>query len=227
MTPVFFDEIGEWSQIKLEIIEKFATAYSRIFGAEKQHRFQHEYVDAFAGPGLHISKATGQIVAGSPLRALDVNPPFKAYHFIDLDGDKAALLERLVQERGAAARVYRGDCNDILLTQILPTLRYENYKRALCLLDPYLSGFRLVEPSTELAGAYPIVLWSRLFFRDRPAHARSAPGQLWFSSAGSARAILSWGEAAKRAQPAKRRKGGKAPLRGPTARPGSCASPPG
>jgi three-Cys-motif partner protein len=137
VTPVVFDEIGEWSQIKLEIIEKFAAAYSRIFGAERQRRFHHEYIDAFAGAGLHISKSTGQVVAGSPLRALDVVPPFKAYHFIDLDGDKAALLERLVRERGAMAQVYRGDCNEILLVRIFPTLRYEDYKRALCLLDPY------------------------------------------------------------------------------------------
>jgi three-Cys-motif partner protein len=135
--PVVFDEIGEWSQIKLEIIEKFAAAYSRIFGAERQQRFQHEYVDAFAGSGLHISRATGQLVAGSPLRALEVAPPFKAYHFIDLDGDKVALLERLVRERGATAQIYRGDCNEILLDRIFPTLRYEDYKRALCLLDPY------------------------------------------------------------------------------------------
>lgn len=137
MTPVAFDEIGEWSQIKLEIIEKFAAAYSMIFGAERQQRFQHEYVDAFAGAGLHISRATGQLVAGSPLRALEVVPPFKAYHFIDLDGDRVALLERLVRERGAAAHIYRGDCNEILLGRIFPTLRYEDYKRALCLLDPY------------------------------------------------------------------------------------------
>ncbi len=66
-----------------------------------------------------------------------MNPPFKSYHFIDLDGDKVAMLERLVRERGAPARLYRGDCNDILLTQIFPTLRYDDYKRALCLLDPY------------------------------------------------------------------------------------------
>jgi three-Cys-motif partner protein len=33
--------------------------------------------------------------------------------------------------------VYPGDCNEILLTQIFPLVRYEDRRRALCLLDPY------------------------------------------------------------------------------------------
>lgn len=137
MTALTFDQIGAWTEIKLEIIKKFASAYSTIFHAHKQQRFYHEYVDACAGPGLHISKATGVLVAGSPLQALEVIPPFKEYHFIDLDGDKVAALRRLVKDRPATAHVYHGDCNDILLTQVFPQLRYEDYRRALCLLDPY------------------------------------------------------------------------------------------
>lgn len=137
MAPLTFDQIGAWSEIKLEIIRKFAAAYSTIFGAARQQRFYHEYVDACAGVGLHISKATGALVAGSPLQALEVVPPFREYHFIDLDGDKIAALRRLVKDRPVTAHVYHGDCNDILLTQIFPRLRYEDYRRALCLLDPY------------------------------------------------------------------------------------------
>jgi three-Cys-motif partner protein len=33
--------------------------------------------------------------------------------------------------------LYQGDCNDVLLKEIFPTIRYENYRRGLCLLDPY------------------------------------------------------------------------------------------
>jgi three-Cys-motif partner protein len=33
--------------------------------------------------------------------------------------------------------VYQGDCNPILLDKVLPAIRYDEFKRALCLLDPY------------------------------------------------------------------------------------------
>jgi len=36
------------------------------------------YIDAFAGPGVHLSRASGEWVLGSPLkRAIRPNPPFK------------------------------------------------------------------------------------------------------------------------------------------------------
>ena len=33
--------------------------------------------------------------------------------------------------------VYEGDCNVVLLREVFPRTRYEAYRRALCLLDPY------------------------------------------------------------------------------------------
>ena len=33
--------------------------------------------------------------------------------------------------------VYEGDCNTVLLDDVLPKVRYEDYRRALCILDPY------------------------------------------------------------------------------------------
>jgi three-Cys-motif partner protein len=132
------DIIGAWSEIKLEIVRKFAQAYSSIFNSPKQrHRFHHVYVDAFAGSGVHLSKTRGDLVAGSPMQALQIQPPFREYHFIDLDGHKVAALHDLVRNRPVEAHIHHGDCNEILLTKIFPTVRYADYRRALCLLDPY------------------------------------------------------------------------------------------
>lgn len=133
-----YDEIGFWSEIKLDIIKKYADAYSKIMSSPSQQRFQlkHVYIDAFAGAGKHISKKTGEMVAGSPLNALYVEPPFKEYHFIDLDEAKVGELEKMAKER-SNVRVYHGDCNKILLEKVIPTVKYEDYKRGLCLLDPY------------------------------------------------------------------------------------------
>lgn len=61
------DEIGYWSEIKLDIIRDYAKAYSIIFSVEKQSNFYHVYIDAFAGAGVHLSKTTGQEVEGSPV----------------------------------------------------------------------------------------------------------------------------------------------------------------
>jgi three-Cys-motif partner protein len=128
-----FDEIGYWSEIKLEIVRDYASAYSRILNANK---LPHIYVDAFAGAGQHISRGTGEFVQGSPLNALNIQPPFREYHFIDLNAAKVEHLQNLVGDR-RDVHIYEGDCNDVLIQNIFPTLKYESYRRALCLLDPY------------------------------------------------------------------------------------------
>jgi three-Cys-motif partner protein len=130
-----YDEIGYWSEIKLDIISKYASAYSTIM--KKQRSIQaYLYIDAFAGAGVHIKKETREFVTGSPLNALVISPAFSEYHFIDLDGDKVDKLRLVVGDRGDVS-FHEGDCNRILLVDVFPKCRYEDYRRALCLLDPY------------------------------------------------------------------------------------------
>src|SRR5262249_12536372 len=111
-----FDEIGYWSEVKLDIIREYAKAYSTILAA--QPRLSHIYIDAFAGAGVHVSKASGGEVAGSPLIAVNTEPPFREYHLIDLDGSKVQHLRSLLGAR-ADIRIYQGDCNRIMLDQVL------------------------------------------------------------------------------------------------------------
>lgn len=96
----------------------------------------HGYVDAFAGAGTHVSRETGDTVSGSPINALQVRPPFTELHFIDLDGTRVDELRRLA-EGDSRVTVHEGDCNHILLQEVLPRFRYDHFRRALCLLDPY------------------------------------------------------------------------------------------
>jgi three-Cys-motif partner protein len=131
-----YDEIGYWSEIKLDIVKEYAAAYSKILCAQTRPPLEHVYIDAFAGAGVHVSKTTGDFVSGSPINALLVQPPFREYHLIDLDSTKVEALRRRIGPR-ADVFVHEGDCNKILLEQILPRVRYEDYRRALCLLDPY------------------------------------------------------------------------------------------
>jgi three-Cys-motif partner protein len=131
---LIFDEIGYWSEIKLDIINQYAQAYSLILS--KQKNLRHVYIDAFAGSGKHISRMTGNFVSGSPEIALNIKPPFKEYYFIDIDGAKVKELKKLVANR-PEAHVFQGDCNSILLSDIFPKVLYKEYRRGLCLLDPY------------------------------------------------------------------------------------------
>lgn len=129
------DVIGYWSEVKLEIIRRYATEYSKIIAAQDYIR-RHIYVDAFAGSGQHISKRTGEFVLGSPLNALLVEPPFPEIHLIDLDGNRADQLRDAVGDRGDVF-VHAGDSNQVLLDRVFPRCRFEEFHRALCLLDPY------------------------------------------------------------------------------------------
>lgn len=127
------DEIGEWSELKLDILKKYAGAYSTILKARGLHPI---YIDGFAGAGVHIRKGTKELVPGSPLNALKVEPPFEEHHWIDLDESKVAALKS--QTAGLKhVHIYGGDANKILLNQVFPKIRFENFERALCILDPY------------------------------------------------------------------------------------------
>ncbi len=136
-------EIGHWSEIKLEIIREYASAYSRILAAQTRPRLKHVYIDGFSGSGVHVAKSTKDLVWGSPMSALLVTPPFKEYHFIDLDEGSIDALEMQVRSHTQgpydpdSTFFYNDDCNRVLLSDVFPRVKYEEYARGLCLLDPY------------------------------------------------------------------------------------------
>jgi three-Cys-motif partner protein len=132
-SAIRFDEIGNWSEVKLDIVKDYASAYSTILSKQP---LSHAYVDGFSGAGFHIAKVSQRFVRGSPLNALLIDPPFKDYYFIDLDGIKIAALEQLTVGK-PNVHLYKGDCNEVLLKEVFPALDYKQYRRGLCLLDPY------------------------------------------------------------------------------------------
>lgn len=128
------DEIGTWSEIKLAIIREYAKAYSTILA--KQPFLYHMYIDGFAGAGMHKSKSTGQTIAGSPINVTSIEPRFREYHFVELDPSKAEHLRKLFATQ-PEVRIHEGDCNYIVARELMPMVRFDKYRRALCLLDPY------------------------------------------------------------------------------------------
>ncbi len=149
VTPEPYDKINYWSEVKLDIVRKYAAAYSLILTRQLAPRFEHAYIDAFSGSGLQLAKSTGMFVQGSPLNALAVVPPFRHYYFIDLDRQKAEALRNRIGARDDVS-VFADDCNTVLLEKVFPRVHYDEYKRGLCLLDPY--GLDLNWEVIETAG---------------------------------------------------------------------------
>jgi three-Cys-motif partner protein len=187
-----FDQIGYWSEVKLDIIREYCSAYSRILS--KQPDLHHVYVDAFSGAGLHERKGSKEVLPGSPINALRIEPPFKRYFLIDLDERKVAHLRQQVRqtEHADTVEILKGDCNQLLLTRVLPQIRYEDFRRGLVVLDPY--GLQLDWPVVEAAGmsrAIEIFLNFPIMDMNRNA--------LWHnpeavSAAGIARMTSFWGD---------------------------------
>jgi three-Cys-motif partner protein len=170
-----YDVVDYWSEVKLDIVKEYLTAYSTIMAAQKNPPFSYVYIDGFSGPGVCISKATGEYIPGSPLNALNVRPPFHEYYFIDMDGGKAAKLQELCAGMDKVV-VREGNCNEILLEEIFPNIEYERYRRGLCLLDPYKMDvqWRVVEEagrarSLELFMNFPTMDINRNALRKDPS----------------------------------------------------------
>jgi len=177
-----FDRIGYWSEIKLQIVKEYASAYSRILTAWKNPSLYHVYIDAFAGAGKHLKKSTEEFVLGSPLNALNVRPAFREYHLIDIKREKVETLRELIGPR-PDVEIYRGNCNQILLQKVFPRIKYEQYRRGLCILDPY--GLDLEWNTTLTAGKmrtldvflnFPIMDINRNVLRRNPDSVR--PSQI-------------------------------------------------
>ena len=140
----------------------------------KQKYIHHAYIDGFCGPGKHISKNGTHFVSGSPVIALEIVPPFQRFYFIDMDPRKLDYLKQQIGDRNDVY-YFRGDCNAILLKEVFPVIKYENYMRALCLLDPY--GLHLDWQVIQSAGSsgvieiflnFPVADMNRNVFWNRP-----------------------------------------------------------
>lgn len=130
----FLDVVGDWTEVKLHIIQEYSKAYARIL--HKHPELTFSYIDAFAGAGTVVSKDTGEKKPGSPLLVLDLDPKFDHYYFIERNPDRAEQLLELTKDRNDVT-ILQGDCNTVLASEVYPRCRYKDYRRALCLFDPY------------------------------------------------------------------------------------------
>jgi three-Cys-motif partner protein len=142
---------GSWTQQKLEILSEYLRAYRRIFDKNARARhFETSYVDAFAGTGEiprrklqgffkddpDLLNAEDEFRKGSVRRALEVEPPFHHYVFIEKDSGKCEELEALKKEfPNHDITIINDDANTALLNWCAE-LDTKN-ERAVVFLDPF------------------------------------------------------------------------------------------
>ena len=131
------DKIGKWSENKLSLLKKYLEVYTKIMKGKKWCQGYY-YVDAFAGTGKPQAKDEERFIDGSPRCALTIKNPFTKYYFIEKTGWRVKELDRLKMVfKSLDIEIKEGDCNKILTQDIIPSLSYGSYKRALLFLDPF------------------------------------------------------------------------------------------
>jgi len=132
------DVIGPWSEGKLDLLRKYLHAYARVMQGQKWCRNGYHYIDAFAGTGKPRARDAERYVDGSPRVALTIQYPFRSYVFIEKTPWRVQGLQELRAEFPERdIRIREGDCNQIIVTEVTPRIRYENLNRGLIFLDPF------------------------------------------------------------------------------------------
>lgn len=73
------------------------------------------FIDLFAGPGMVRERATGHVLPGSPLLALEhTTAPFTKVLLCDVDPEVCEILRARVERYGARVKVYQGDSNSLI-----------------------------------------------------------------------------------------------------------------
>jgi three-Cys-motif partner protein len=179
---------GAWTQRKLGALGKYLQAYTTIFkGNPRAHFYSITYVDAFAGTGSLQRPELGGLAdlipglrendkefrKGSVKRALEIEPPFDEYVFIEKSVRKCRELRGIANDLPSRnIKILNEDANSAMLRwcKNLDTRR----QRAVVFLDPFGTSVRW-EVMAALGQTRAVDLWvlfpysavNRMLVRDR------------------------------------------------------------
>lgn len=180
---------GNWTQQKLTVLSKYLKAYRKIFDRNERARYYRvTYVDAFAGTGViprpeiegtfaelipSLAATEEEFRKGSVRRALEVEPSFHHYVFIELDRAKCEELSLLGHEfPNRDIKVVNDDANAALLKwcqEVNP-----RRERAVVFLDPFGAAVEWATiqaiaktKSVDLWILFPYGAINRMLTRDR------------------------------------------------------------
>lgn len=163
---------GNWTDEKLERVRKYLVAYATIMS---KYRFKFAYIDAFAGTGYRtqhqpdkptssplfselVEGESQEFIDGSARIALQVEPRFNKYIFIEQDPERYAELENLREEFPHLRDdiiLENSEANEYLKRLCL---RDWSMRRAVLFLDPF--GMQVAWDTIEaIAKTQAIDLW--------------------------------------------------------------------
>lgn len=146
---------GNWTQKKLEALEKYLKAYMTIMrGNRNAQYFRVTYLDGFAGSGVRYVPSDDALeneaaswwedfgeaevqdfYKGSPRVALDIEKKFDRYIFVEKNPQWVAELEKLkLDYPDLDIQIEQADCNRFI-HEWCASLQWND--RALVFLDPY------------------------------------------------------------------------------------------
>lgn len=141
---------GPWTQDKLERLQKYLAAYTKIFKRNpRASYFEISYIDAFAGTGYmatpevpagyffpELLEGVEEYQKGSVRRALEVEPSFDHYIFVERDKKCFQELANITKEfADRDIRLSNEDAN-VFLQRWCKTLDTRR-NRAVVFLDPF------------------------------------------------------------------------------------------
>ena len=178
MPPSDHEFGGDWTQEKLLRVRKYLSAFTTILSKQRKPdgsaRFKYAYIDAFAGTGYRTMKnpenanelllpelaepEPQSLMEGSARIALQIEPRFESFIFVEKDPSRATDLEMLKQEFPEfqdKIEIKIGEANDVIKN--LCKMNWINH-RAVLFLDPY--GMQVTWDTIEaIAKTKAIDLW--------------------------------------------------------------------
>jgi len=175
-TGEYIDEIGKWSEEKLGLLGKYLNAYTTIMKGQTWCKNGYYYIDAFAGTGKPKARDEDRYIDGSPIVALKVKYPFKGYIFIEKTDWRVERLKELIRQYpDTDIQIKHGDCNNIIINEIVPKIRYENFNRGIIFLDPFGMDVewhtieKIADTSAlEILLNFPVLAINRTVLRNNP-----------------------------------------------------------
>ncbi|MEE9338666.1 MAG: three-Cys-motif partner protein TcmP [Methylococcaceae bacterium] len=134
---------SDWTELKLQIINSYLKFYVT---ALKNMPFQLIYIDAFSGSGERHEKIPGSSLLnqeevivkydGSVIKALDIEPKFSAYHFIEKHKKRFSRLQEITSTyTDHNIHCYNQDANKTII-DLCKSIDWKR-NRAVMFLDPY------------------------------------------------------------------------------------------
>ena len=136
-------EVGRWAETKHSMVALYATLFASGIKAKWDNR---TYIELYAGSGYNRIEGSDRLIAGSPLRVLQLKDRFNNYIFCEKTPALLEAMEIRVARHAPWAKVSHiaGDCNSMVqeICVAIPAASSGYRVLSLCFVDPFDIGIK-------------------------------------------------------------------------------------